>query len=196
MLKTLIMMYITLIPPIISGVLNMIWCKLPVLQKIQVPIDFGKNFIDKKRIFGENKTWKGLVGYIILNIITTIFWGIICNIANLNNFNYFYINYQNTTAFNAFIGLLLGLGYSLFELPNSFFKRRLNITPGKTITGFKKIIFIFLDQADSVFGCCLVVWIFYNLGFKLYLIYVLVGAFTHIILNMILYFLRLRKNMF
>lgn len=196
MLETLLMMYITLIPPIISGILNMIWCKLPILKKLQAPIDFGKNFIDNKRIFGENKTWKGLIGYLVLNIITTIFWGIICNVANLNKFNYFYINYQNTFIFNIFIGLLLGLGYSLFELPNSFLKRRLDIAPGKTISGFKKVLFIFLDQADSVFGCCLVVGMFYNLGFRLYLIYVLVGAFTHIILNMLLYFLKLRKNMF
>ena len=90
----------------------------------------------------------------------------------------------------------MGLGYSLFELPNSFLKRRLDITPGKTLKGFWKVFFIFLDQADSVFGVALVVWIFYPLGILLYIAYVLVGALTHIILNMLLYFMKLRKNMF
>ena len=36
------------------------------------------------------------------------------------------------------VALLLGLGYSLFELPNSFLKRRLGIEEGKTAKGFKK----------------------------------------------------------
>ena len=57
MFKVLLTMYITLIPPIISGILNMIWSKMPILKKLQVPMDFGKNFIDKKRIFGDNKSW-------------------------------------------------------------------------------------------------------------------------------------------
>ena len=174
----------------------MICCKLPILKKFQVPIDFKKNFIDGKRIFGDNKTWKGLIGYLILNTITTVLWGLICDLTNINHLNYFYINNENLILFNILIGLLLGLGYSLFELPNSFIKRRLDIKPGKTISEFKKVLFIFLDQADSVFGCCLVVWLFFNLGIKLYLIYVLVGALTHIIFNMLLYFLKLRKNMF
>lgn len=196
MLKTILMMYITLIPPIIAGILTMIWCKLSILKKIQIPIDFGKNFVDKKRIFGNNKTWKGLLGYIIFNIASTIIWGLLCDLFNINKLNFFYINYQNTLSLNILIGFLLGLSYALFELPNSFLKRRLNISPGKNPEGLKKVLFIFLDQADSVFGCCLIVCLFYNLGIKLYIIYVFIGAFTHIILNMILYFLRLRKNMF
>lgn len=196
MLNKIIMLYVTLLPPIIAGVFNMIWCKLPILKSLQIPMDFNKNFIDKKRIFGDHKTWKGFIGYLILNPLFTTIWGLICNISNINNYNYFYINYDNTFLYNLFIGFLLGLGYSLFELPNSFIKRRLDIKPGKTTNGFKKLFFIFLDQADSVFGVCLVVCLFYKLGLKLYLIYVLLGALTHIVFNMILYFLKLRKNMF
>ena len=98
--------------------------------------------------------------------------------------------------FNLLVGVLLGLGYSLLELPNSFIKRRLDIKPGKTLTGFTKVFFIFLDQADSLFGVALVVWIFYPLGILLYLAFIIVGAATHLLLNMMLYFMKLRKNMF
>lgn len=196
MASTILKMYVTLFSPIIAGILNMIWCKLPILKSLKVPIDFNKNFIDGNRIFGNNKTWKGLLGYIFLNIICSCIWGFICNISNINYLNYFYINNSNTFLFNVYIGFLLGLGYSLFELPNSFLKRRLNIEEGKSTTGLKKCFFIFLDQADSVFGCALVVCFFYNLGIKLYIAYIILGAMTHIILNMILYFLHLRKNMF
>lgn len=189
-------MYITLISPIISGIVNSIFCKTKYLKILNKPIDFGKNFTDKKRIFGDHKTWKGLFGYIILNIIFSVIFGYIWNITNLEKYNFFYINHENTLLFNILIGFLLGLGYSLFELPNSFIKRRLDIKPGKTIKGFKKIFFIIFDQADSVFGVALVVWLFYPIGIWIYLFYILLGTVTHLLVNMLLYFLHLRKNMF
>ncbi len=196
MVHKLLMMYVTLCPVIIAGVLNMIWCKSKVMKWAKVPMDFGKTLSDNKRIFGDNKTWKGFFGYILLNTICAILWGAVCQAAGIEELNFFYVNNKNTFLFNLLIGILLGLGYALFELPNSFLKRRLGITPGKTISGAWRAFFIILDQADSIFGCALVVWLFYDLGIGLYLLYVLVGAFTHIIFNMLLYFCKLRKNLF
>jgi len=196
MLKTILMMYVTLLPAILSGIFNMIWCKTGVLKSLKKPMDFGRCLSDGKRIFGDNKTWKGFIGYLVLNTFFSIVWGCVSSAASIDHLNFFYIHHENTFIYNVLTGLLIGLGYALFELPNSFLKRRLDITPGKTISGFWKIFFIFLDQADSVFGCALVVWIFYDLGIGLYLLYVLVGAFTHIILNVLLYLAKLRKNPF
>ena len=192
----IVKMYVTLLSPIIAGIINSIFCKTNLLSKLKVPMDFKKNFIDKKRIFGDNKTWKGFLGYIIFNILFAILFGFLWKITKLEHLNFFYINHPNTITYNILIGFLLGLLYALFELPNSFIKRRLDIKPGKTISGFKKIIFIFLDQADSVFGVALVVWMFYPIGFKVYCFYILIGAATHILVNMLLYFCHLRKNMF
>ena len=196
MLKIIGMMYVTLIPAVLSGIFVMLWCKLPILKAIAKPIDFGKNFIDGKRLFGDNKTWKGMLGYILFNTLFSVLWGFACKGGALLDLNFFYQYHENTIPFNLLIGVLLGLGYSLFELPNSFLKRRLDITPGKTVKGFWKVFFVFLDQADSVFGVALVVWFFYPLGILLYLLYVLVGAATHLFMNMMLYFMHLRKNMF
>ena len=195
-MKYILMMYITLLPTIVAGIINMIFCKSSILRKMQKPIDGNKNFIDGKRIFGDNKTWKGVFGYIVFNICTSVLWGLLCNFTNLNSYDFFYVYYENTIIFNLLIGLLLGVSYSIFELPNSFLKRRLDIEPGKTTTGLKKVFFIFLDQADSVFGCCLVVAAFYKMSFGFYLLYVLIGAVTHIVFNVLLYCMKLRKNMF
>ncbi len=196
MLRTILMMYVTLVPVIFAGIFNMAWCKSNLLKTAKKPIDNGKCLSDGKRVFGDNKTWKGLIGYVILNSIFSVLWGFICSISNIENFDFFYIYHTNTILFNILVGFLLGTAYSIFELPNSFLKRRLDITPGKTISGFLKIFFVFLDQADSIFGCAIVVWLFYDLGITKYLLYVIVGAATHIILNMLLYFVGLRKNMF
>ena len=196
MLRYILMMYVTLIPTVLAGIMVMVWCKLPIMKFAAHPIDAGKNFVDKRRIFGDNKTWKGVFGYILFNVLFTVVWGIICTNESIASLNFFYVNHDNTLVYNLLVGVLLGLGYSLFELPNSFLKRILDITPGKTVKGFWKVFFIFLDQADSVFGVAAVVWIFYPLGILLYIVYVLVGAATHILLNMMLYFMHLRKNMF
>ena len=50
----------------------------------------------------------------------------------------------------AVVNAVLGLGYVLGELPNSFAKRRVKIQPGKTIGGVLGALFFVLDQADSV----------------------------------------------
>ena len=108
----------------------------------------------------------------------------------------FYGKTSNTVLTNLWIGFLLGLFYGIFELPNSFVKRRLGITPGKSLSGLKKAFFVFMDQADSVFGCVLVVCIYAPMTVGFYLLYVAVGAVTHILINMLLYACKLRKNMF
>ena len=189
-------LYVTLLSSVIAGIINSIFCKSKVFSFLKKPIDNNKKLKDGNRILGDNKTWKGFIGYIVFNTIFSCLFGFIWKLANIEDLNYFYINHLNTITYNILIGCLLGLFYALFELPNSFIKRRLGIEPGKTISGIKKIIFIFLDQADSIFGMALVVWMFYPIGIWIYLLYILIGTVTHLLINMMLYFMHLRKNMF
>lgn len=196
-LNSLANMYVSLMSMILTGVLNMIFCKLPVLSSLRRPIDAGKVLPDGKRVFGDNKTWKGFIGYMLLGTLMSLIWGFCCKASPaLAGHNYFYFEHSNTIQYNLLIGLLLGTAYALFELPNSFLKRRIGIVPGKTMKGWQKAFFVFLDQADSIFGCVLVLCIFHPLPVWFYFVFVFVGAVTHIIFNMLLYCANLRKNMF
>ena len=189
--------YISLMPVIFTGILNMIWCRMPALGIINKPIDNGKSLKDGNRIFGSNKTWKGFAGYIVFAVICTVVWGLICgNVPYLSRNNYFYVYHENRMLYNLITGALLGCAYALFELPNSFIKRRFGIEEGKPAKGMKKWVFVFFDQADSIFGCVLVLWLVYPMTVSAYFGYVLLGAMTHIIINILLYFARLRKNPF
>ena len=192
----ILQLYITLLGAVLAGIVNSVFCKLNVLNCLKVPMDFNKNFVDNKRIFGDNKTWKGFFGYIVFNIVFAVLLGWVWKITKTEHLSFFYINHENTIAYNVFVGFVVGLFYALFELPNSFLKRRLDIEPGKTTTGFKRIFFVILDQADSIFGIALAVWLFYLIGIGTYLLYIVVGTVTHLLINMMLYFLHLRKNMF
>lgn len=194
---TIIAMYITLMPVIIAGVLNMIWVKSSFLKSLYIPLDGGKKFYDGKRIFGENKTFKGFIGMIIWAVLATVLWGWICSLSEaLNTNNYIYLSNENNISFNVYVGFLYGLAYAVFELPNSFIKRRINIVPGKKATGLKGVLFVFIDQADSILGCLLVLEIFYPMTIGFYFLFLFIGAFTHIVINIILYSLNLRRNMF
>ena len=83
----------------------------------------------------------------------------------------------------------------IFELPNSFIKRRLDIIPGKTDKGIKGMIFFLVDQFDSILGVILVLAIVSGISFREYVEYVLLGGFTHVVINLFLYILKIRKNL-
>ena len=124
--------YVSFLPVIFAGILNMVVVKLPILKFLKKPMDNNIVLKDGKRLFGENKTWKGCFSMILLSILVTIMWGLICKGSLfLQENNLFYINYENTIIYNVLIGLLLGLIYIVFELPNSFIKRRIGIKERK-----------------------------------------------------------------
>lgn len=194
--EVILRIYVTHFAAILAGVVNSAFCKSKLLSALKKPIDHKKNFVDGKRIFGNHKTWKGLLGYVLLNIIFTVIVGLIYKLTNISHLSFAYELHENTILFNVWFGFLTGLAWALFELPNSFIKRRLSIKPGKNPEGWKRIFFIIFDQADSIFGICLVLCMFYPMSVGLYFFYVFVGSATHIIFNMLLYFVGLRKNMF
>lgn len=179
-MESIIKMYITLLPVIFAGIFNMLFVKTKFYKKYRKPIDCGKN------IFGNNKTWIGALSMILF---TTLFQ-LLFSFTFLNKYNYIYENNDNNIFFNIFVGFLFGLAYILFELPNSFVKRRLNIEPGKTAG----ILSYIVDQIDSIIGVTLILSFFTKIDFFTFLLYILLGAVTHSVVNLVLYLLKIRKN--
>ena len=197
MLETILSLYITLMSVIFAGVANMAFCKYPTYQRLNIPMDAGRILSDGKRLFGQNKTWKGFIGMILFGGLSQIVWGLILKtIPSLESLNLFYDVYANSILTNLWIGLLLGLAYIVFELPNSFMKRRLEIMPGKPANNQWKWFFIFIDQADSLLGCALIVAVLVPISWTQFFGFIILGAGTHIVINQLLYFLKLRKNPF
>lgn len=197
MLETILSLYVTLMSVIFAGIANMVFCKYPTYQRLNIPMDSGRVLSDGKRLFGQNKTWKGFFGMIFFGGISQIVWGLVLTaIPALQSLNLFYEVYANTVVTNLWIGLLLGLAYVVFELPNSFMKRRLAIKPGKTADNQWKALFVFIDQADSLLGCALVVAALVPISWSQFFGFIILGAGTHIVINQLLYVLKLRKNPF
>jgi len=188
-------MYVTLLAGIVAGVLNMAWCTVPVAKRLARPIDGGRRWHDGRALFGANKTWKGLIGMTVLGAAAMTAWAAVCAHVPFLEANMLFFRYhRNTLAGAALIGAALGLAYALFELPNSFLKRRLGVTPGRPATGAARVWLTILDQVDSIVGLVLVVALLCPITPGFFLGYVLVGGLTHAVLNVSLFAVHLRRN--
>lgn len=194
-MKTIVMMYVTMMPVIIAGVANMYFCKSDLLAWAAVPIDGGYS-LRGKRFLGDNKTWKGFWGMIACTVLAQAVWGLILGlIPNFLSLSYL-ASYGNDIFFNFFMGFLLGTAYALCELPNSFIKRRLSIPPGKSGKGYLKWVFLVVDQIDSLIGCTLTLAIFAPMSLLQFLGYLILGGLTHLAVNGLLHHLKVRESRF
>lgn len=172
----------------------MVWMKLPLLQAWRVPMDRGRCWHDGRRILGDNKTWKGFVGMILV----TALWLQVFELLAKNQSWAAVLSLLPFTQWPGllgwFYGAIWGLSYVLAELPNSFIKRRLGIEAGHEGPGRLGILFKFLDQSDSVLGCLLGMLVFYRPSWGDALaIFVLATGF-HFLTNLLLFALGLKKQ--
>ena len=193
---SLLQLMILTLPLVLAGASNMVFVKLPLLEGLRRPMDGGAILSDGKRVFGDNKTWKGFFGMIGL----TSFWLTVMDAWA-----------QNTEMgatlspipFDSFsfpeggwsYGALWGLAYVLGELPNSFVKRRLDIKPGTNASGPRGLFFLVLDQADSVIACALALPLFCPITLIDGLVVVLLGSTVHFLTNALLFAIELKKQL-
>jgi len=131
------------------------------------PIDFNKTFLDKKRIFGANKTIEGFIGGFSCGLLIAIIESLILG-KNL-----------------FMLGALTSLGALLGDLFGAFIKRRLVLTPGFPLP--------FMDQLDFVYGALIVSYPFIRLDLHALFFIFLFTPFLHLLTNSIAYLLKLKK---
>jgi hypothetical protein len=126
--------------------------KYDILAFLCRPIDRGRRFRGK-RIFGDNKTYRGLV---VVSLGTAIGFGLqsllLHRMAPVRSIELFDYAFFKSVA----LGLAVGLAAMLSELPNSFIKRRFDIAPGTAARGWKAVVFYVYDQIDFLLGAWLV----------------------------------------
>lgn len=159
-----------MLPAITGGILNMAFVKLPIIKWAQIPIDGGRSLADGKRIFGGGKTWKGFFGMIVFTALSALlFWR--------GAFSYSFLR-----------GAWLGFAYVLFELPNSFIKRRLGLKPGVNGGVAQTVV----DQADSAIGFALFLAVIHPMAWHEIIALIILSTATHYLFNILLYYLKLR----
>ena len=194
-MQWILSLYITMFPVILAGVFNMLFLKIPFLKSYCRPIDGGKNWTDGKRIFGDSKSVLGFWLMTLFGGFMELFWGLLLQGLGETKRSLLYLYFENAPGFNFLIGMLFGFLYMLFELPNSFIKRRLSVSAseqGDRRRGLKLIFFV-LDQIDSMLGIMLCLGILVHLTPVQTVLAIFLGGFTHVLVNCLLILFRVRK---
>lgn len=148
-------------------------------NNLAFPLDFNKK-LGNKRIFGRNKTFRGLVFGVIFAVIVAYLQFLLYN----NNVfvNISIIDYSNWLL----IGFLMGFGAIFGDLAESFAKRRMGYKPGRP--------FIPFDQLDFVIGALIFVYPLVNLSLNKIIIILLLSFALHVIVNHSAFYLKIRKE--
>ena len=179
--KFLVLCFLIL-PLLISASLHMVVVRRQLLQFAVKPLS--------KPLFGANKTWRG---FLVMPIFTAMAF---IATSHLMKFAGSVPDYWPRTANEqGLLGMWLGLAYVLFELPNSYIKRRLGVPAGKKAEK-NAWLFTFIDQADSALGCALCYLIFIPASAPYFIPIVIFGPIVHLIGNVTLYRMGLRKEAF
>lgn len=119
--------------------------KIPALKNWNAPMDFGRSFRGK-RIFGEHKTWRGLVSAVLIGGAT----GSMIFLIYPQSASELSLVSQPAVQMTAF-GALLGGGALLGDAVKSFFKRRVSVGPGESWFPFDQTDYIIGGLAASLF---------------------------------------------
>ncbi|MGQ9543800.1 MAG: CDP-2,3-bis-(O-geranylgeranyl)-sn-glycerol synthase [Candidatus Bathyarchaeia archaeon] len=133
-----------------------------------LPVDLGRRFIDGKRIFGANKTFRGLLTGLLCGSAAAFTMGTMISIHLIP------------------LGFLASSGALLGDLLGAFIKRRLGFEPGAP--------FPILDQLDFIFGAVTLTHQIYNVTLGSMFILVVFTPPIHLMANFVAYRLGLKRN--
>jgi CDP-2,3-bis-(O-geranylgeranyl)-sn-glycerol synthase len=142
----------------------------PVLAGGGLPMDFGKNFSDGKRVFGKNKTFRGFLFGWAIGILVGLVEGMVFGFAS----------------YSMLFSIITPLGALLGDLTGAFVKRRLNIAPG----GLLPVV----DQVDFVVGALVFALPLAIVYWQLAVAVLVITPPIHLLTNYVAYKLKLKSN--
>lgn len=151
------------------------------------PIDLGRKFTDKRRIFGDGKTIRGFIGGLSIGFSAGLLQLLIANPLN-GLMQSLIIQYQlgiDATVVGRIINssilrvFLISLGALLGDLLGSFIKRRMDLERGKSAP--------LLDQLDFVAVALLFGYIITPLPWTYLVIILVLTPLIHLAANAIAY---------
>jgi CDP-2,3-bis-(O-geranylgeranyl)-sn-glycerol synthase len=139
----------------------------PVLAGGGLPLDFGKNFVDGRRVFGKNKTFRGFFFGLAIGVLVGL----------TENFLFGY---------PLLFSVLSPLGALMGDLAGAFLKRRLDIAPGGVLP--------IVDQIDFVVGAIVFSLPLSIISLELAIAMLIITPPIHLLTNFLAYKLKLKNN--
>lgn len=166
------------------------------------PIDGGRNFIDGYRLFGKGKTWKGLIGGMIIGatvsyVFLLVYWALIVGIPEAGAPDWDNLAFiTRTEIFDTFLiptswasldpvinifarTTLLAIGAPIGDLTGSFIKRRFGKDRGA--------VFPLIDQIDFILIAYLFAFAFFPLPWYYIFVILIFTPLVAVLGNMVAY---------
>lgn len=135
--------------------------------------------IHEKRL-GAHKTWRGVIVATLIGTLVFVLqkWAYSLGFTQLALIDY--------SGFSIILGTLLGFGAILGDAIKSYYKRKMNISPGEP--------WLVYDQLDFVIGGLLLGMFFYVPQAEVVLILLIISPLLHLLFNYFGYLLGVNKN--
>jgi hypothetical protein len=170
-------------PLVVAALVHVVVLKFRWLESLRIPLDGGATWRGR-RILGDNKTVRGAVVMIGVSIVAAALQGVV-RVPSLEYFDY-------GTSSLWLIGLLMGVGFVVGELPNSFIKRQLGVAPG----AHAGVLHTLADQLDSVIGALLTLCFVWVAPLRVWVIALVMGTGLHVAVNGVFVLLGVKRRVF
>lgn len=192
-------MLMTYLCAVFGGATNMVFLKWARPFAARYPIDFGCTMSDGRRVFGPHKTWVGMASMsLFCGLWQMVIAGVARAVGMTNLGDLYTLVGAPSPAVDFAIGAAIGLAYMVFELPNSFMKRRLGVGAGKSVSEKNprlRRLLMLIDYADSPLGVSALVCLCTGQGFGAYVLYVIFGTLLHLVVNVVLVMFGVRDSL-
>lgn len=183
MLKDVLFAIWFLLPAAIANMVPILSARIPLIKKLDAPIDGGKKF-QGHRILGAHKTWRGIITGIIAS--TFILWIEQLLAAHFDWTRFFTGDIDYSALPVLILGPVFAIGALGGDAIESFFKRIQGIKSGKAWIPF--------DQLDYIIGSVLVSLFFVILTPLQYVWIFVIWFVMHLVASYVGFRLGLKKD--
>ena len=170
----------------LAGAAHTAWLTTATAKGFAQPLDAGLTFRGR-RLFGANKTVKGLVGMVPAAAVSFV----VLAAAAPASAGLWSLSLGGYAA----LGAVAGFGFMAGELPNSFVKRQLDIPPGMSAAAPPAAILQFLvDRLDSGLGMLAVVSVVVPTPWTTWATVLLAGPAIHWTFSVVMFRLGLKAR--
>ncbi len=153
----------------------------PLIAHGHKPVDFGKNWIDKKRIFGDSKTIEGFA----VGVLAGFFVGVLQVFLLQPQLSNFFSFSEQIPLMSISLAFIISFGALVGDLAGSFIKRRFNMPPGTDAP--------FLDQLNFVFGAAFFAMWFVQITLEMFFLMLIITPIVHRLANIFAHKIKIKK---
>lgn len=185
MLSTLIEALWFILPAYMANSIANDIAHIRFFEKYSYPLDFGLTWRGV-RIFGPNKTWRGL----FFGVLAAVLTGFLQQRFHIQSALFISdsLKLDSTLSLPEIslkLAFLIGFGAMAGDAVKSFFKRRMGIESGRPAP--------LLDQLDYIFGAFFMAWLVVPVNLEYFALVIIVTVPIHLMANLIAWLLKLKN---